>query len=72
MTGGVGIGNTRARLQQLYGDEASSLSLGEAAGGGTVATVVIPFHTTRDLRISDQPREVDEIRNDQELSSDGE
>jgi hypothetical protein len=72
MTGGVGIGNTRARLQQLYGDEASSLSLGEAPGGGTIATVVIPFHTTRDLRISDQTREADEIRNDQELSSDGE
>jgi two-component system LytT family sensor kinase len=40
---GVGLSNTRARLQQLYG-ERQSLSLDGLAGGGTVATVRLPYH----------------------------
>jgi two-component system LytT family sensor kinase len=40
---GVGLSNTRARLQQLYG-ERQSLRLGGRAGGGTIATVVLPYH----------------------------
>ena len=38
----VGLGNTRARLQALYGDRAS-LRLGANAGGGMVAEIVMPY-----------------------------
>ena len=41
---GVGLSNTRARLQQLYG-ERQSLRLDGRAGGGTIATVVLPYHS---------------------------
>jgi len=44
---GVGLANTRARLEQLYG-EFASLTLANADGGGVCATIVIPFHTTAD------------------------
>jgi signal transduction histidine kinase len=47
--GGVGLSNTRARLAQLYGD-AASLTLRPANGGGVVAEMILPFHTTDDLR----------------------
>ncbi|MGB6690859.1 MAG: histidine kinase [Terracidiphilus sp.] len=40
---GVGLSNTRARLRQLYG-ERQSLSLEGRAGGGTIATVTLPYH----------------------------
>jgi two-component system LytT family sensor kinase len=40
---GVGLSNTRARLQQLYGDR-QSLRLDNVAGGITVATVLLPYH----------------------------
>ncbi|MCP3103686.1 histidine kinase [Myxococcus sp. K15C18031901] len=39
---GIGVKNTRARLQQLYG-EGAGLSLEEAPGGGTLARVELPF-----------------------------
>jgi signal transduction histidine kinase len=39
---GVGLSNTRARLQQIYGDS-QSLSLESLDGGGTVVTVSIPY-----------------------------
>ena len=41
--GGVGLPNTRARLDALYGD-AGSVELAPADGGGTVATLRLPFH----------------------------
>ena len=47
-TGGVGLSNTRARLEQLYGAE-QRLSLRRAAEGGTVAEIVLPYHTGADL-----------------------
>ncbi len=40
---GVGLSNTRARLQQLYG-ERQSLRLDGLAGGGTIVTVSLPYH----------------------------
>jgi len=40
---GVGLGNTRARLAQLYGDKAT-VTLANAPDGGAVAEVVLPFH----------------------------
>jgi two-component system LytT family sensor kinase len=48
---GVGVRNTRARLEQLYGD-AQSFTLTPAEGGGTVAEVTLPYHTAADLRVS--------------------
>jgi two-component system LytT family sensor kinase len=47
--GGVGLENIRQRLDQLYGD-AQSLTLREREGGGTVATIVMPFRTASELR----------------------
>jgi len=41
---GVGLENSRARLRELYGDEAA-LALGTAAGGGGEVIVRLPFHT---------------------------
>jgi two-component system LytT family sensor kinase len=46
---GVGLANTRARLAQLYGDEAS-LTLTTAPDGGALAEIALPFHTAGDLR----------------------
>jgi LytS/YehU family sensor histidine kinase len=47
--GGVGIGNTRARLAAMYGDEAA-LELRPAPAGGLVARVRLPYHAAGDLR----------------------
>jgi two-component system LytT family sensor kinase len=41
---GVGLPNTKARLQQLYGHE-GQLTLRSGANGGTVAEIRVPFHT---------------------------
>lgn len=41
---GVGISNTRRRLAELYGDDAS-LTLENVDPHGTIATIFLPFHT---------------------------
>jgi len=46
---GVGLRNTRARLAAMYGTE-QSLMLHPAEGGGLVAEVSLPYHTSSDLR----------------------
>ncbi|MEA2336674.1 MAG: two-component system, LytTR family, sensor kinase [Thermoanaerobaculia bacterium] len=46
---GVGLRNTKARLDQLYGDPAS-LTLASPPAGGVLATLRIPYHTAADLR----------------------
>ena len=47
---GVGLRNTRERLEQLYGS-AQRLVLRPADGGtGLIAEIVLPFHTRADLR----------------------
>ena len=46
-TGGVGLTNTRARLEQLYGKD-QQLKLHRAPEGGTIAEIVLPHHTTPD------------------------
>jgi two-component sensor histidine kinase len=43
---GVGLGNTRARLAQLYGS-AGSVRLLPAPEGGTLAEITLPFRTQR-------------------------
>jgi two-component system, LytTR family, sensor kinase len=44
-TNGLGLRNTRARLQTLYGD-AQRLELAEVLAGGVIVTLEIPFTTT--------------------------
>jgi len=39
---GVGLANTRARLEQLYGNRAS-LELRDAEGGGVLAQITLPY-----------------------------
>ena len=50
---GIGVTNTRQRLAQLYGDGAS-FRLSNADGGGTLASISIPFHTANDLRATER------------------
>lgn len=47
--GGVGLANTRARLDQLFGEEAG-VTLAPAPGGGVIAEIRLPFTTSADLR----------------------
>jgi signal transduction histidine kinase len=47
-TGGVGLTNTRARLEQLYGPD-QHLALRRAGETGTIAEIVLPYHTSADL-----------------------
>ena len=42
---GTGVRNTRERLHHLYGDSRQRFALTPAAGGGTIASVMIPFDT---------------------------
>jgi len=46
---GVGLRNTRERLEGMYGD-AGSLLLEAAEAGGLQAVVTLPYHTGGDLR----------------------
>ncbi len=51
---GVGLRNTVARLEQLYGD-AQSFELRRTDEGGAVAEVRLPYHTRDDLRVAGVP-----------------
>lgn len=44
---GIGLGNTRARLEQLYGD-AQRLDAGNRPGGGARVSVSLPWHLTEE------------------------
>jgi len=44
-SGGIGLANTAARLQQLYGEK-HRLDVHNREGGGVEVVVVIPFHTS--------------------------
>jgi len=47
--GGVGLSNTRQRLEALYGARAS-LVVTNAEGGGAIATVRLPYHEATEPR----------------------
>lgn len=47
--GGIGLANTRARLEALYGD-AARLDLTEPEAGGLLVAIALPYHTAADLR----------------------
>ncbi|MDX1532561.1 MAG: histidine kinase, partial [Rhodothermales bacterium] len=51
---GVGLRNTRERLDALYGD-AARLDLRAGPAGGTVAAVTLPYHTGADLHTASVP-----------------
>lgn len=53
-TGGVGLSNTRARLEQLYGVD-QYLSLRRAGDAGTIAEIKLPYHTGADLHAEAAP-----------------
>jgi len=53
---GIGLSNTRARLQQLYGD-AARLNVENGELGGVVVTMVLPYHLASGI----SEREVMEI-----------
>ena len=50
---GIGLANTRARLQQLHGDKAR-LETGNGPHGGAVVTLVLPFHLPADVIAADE------------------
>jgi LytS/YehU family sensor histidine kinase len=43
---GVGLANTRARLERLYGDATVTLEPAQRGTRGTVATITMPYHPT--------------------------
>lgn len=47
---GVGLSNIRARLEELYGPDATSLELTDVAGGGARARVLLPYHLEESRR----------------------
>src|SRR5207253_771330 len=47
---GIGLANTHARLQRLYGDE-HRLEVRNAVGGGVVVTIEIPFNSEDESRL---------------------
>jgi two-component system LytT family sensor kinase len=52
---GVGLANTRARLEQLYGADQSLTLRSSSDGVGLVAEVTLPYHTRADLRAAAAP-----------------
>jgi LytS/YehU family sensor histidine kinase len=51
---GVGLRNTVARLEQLYG-QGQSFELRHTETGGTLAEVRLPYHTRSDLHVAGVP-----------------
>lgn len=49
---GIGLTNTRARLQQLYGD-AAKLTLENGAQGGAVATMILPYRAEPETAVTE-------------------
>jgi signal transduction histidine kinase len=51
--GGVGLALTRERLAQMYGDE-RAVELDPTPGGGMIARLALPYHTSDDLRVAEE------------------
>jgi LytS/YehU family sensor histidine kinase len=51
---GIGLSNTRARLQELYGQD-QQLALTARAGGGLTVTLELPFHKHDGVRTTSAP-----------------
>ena len=49
---GLGLGNTRARLQQLYGSE-HTLQLNNAAGGGLMVNITLPYRAATAVEVKE-------------------
>jgi signal transduction histidine kinase len=56
LLGGVGLANTRARLEQMYGDD-YSFEPGNAPGGGFRVALAIPFRAIGDAAGDDEPED---------------
>ena len=50
---GVGLRLTRERLAELYGDE-QRVELEPMKGGGMIARIALPYHTSDDLRVAEE------------------
>ncbi len=50
---GVGLRLTRERLMELYGDE-QQVELERLEGGGMLAHITLPFHTSDDIRVAEE------------------
>ncbi len=51
---GVGLRNTRARLEELYGS-GQRFELRPAPDGGMIAEIVLPYHTPAEVRTAPEP-----------------
>jgi len=52
---GIGLRNTRARLEEIYGDE-YALDLDKTSDGGLTVTIRLPYHTASDLQAVESAR----------------
>ncbi|MFL5620976.1 MAG: sensor histidine kinase [Gemmatimonadaceae bacterium] len=52
-TSGVGLRLTRERLAELYGGE-QGVELQPMTGGGMIARIALPYHTSDDLRVAEE------------------
>ena len=50
---GVGLRLTRERLAELYGGE-QAVELEPVAGGGMIACIALPYHTSDDVRVAEE------------------
>lgn len=57
---GVGLRNTRARLDELYG-AGQRFELRPAPEGGMISEIVLPYHTRADLRTAPEPVQLEEV-----------
>jgi signal transduction histidine kinase len=65
---GLGVRNTRARLEALYGSD-QHFVLRPVEGGGAEAELAIPFHTMDDLRTAEVPSTGDRLAADERPAS---
>jgi LytS/YehU family sensor histidine kinase len=52
---GIGLSNTRSRLEEIYGED-FSLDLAKTNEGGLDVTIRLPYHTARDLQAVESAR----------------